>query len=115
MDRSRDSGTEPVTIGKGECVLDRPTAILVAMLDAHGSPVDRWIPKSVVHDDSEVYRAGTAGKVVVRAWWAREHGIVEAELPSAPLHIERRSPLPMKPPTKKWLKEQVARMKRASR
>ena len=62
MDRSRDSGNDPVTIGQGECVLERPTAILVTMPDGHGLQVDRWIPKSVVHDDSEVYRIGTAGR-----------------------------------------------------
>jgi len=115
MDRSRDSVNESVTLGIGECALERPKAILVAMPDEFELLVDRWIPKSVIHDDSEVYRAGTSGKVVVLAWWAHAQGIVEAELPSVTLPDERRSQLPMKPPTKKWLKEQAARMARAKR
>lgn len=33
-----------------------------------------WIPKSVIHDDSEVYKPGTSGKLVVKSWWAEENG-----------------------------------------
>ncbi len=32
---------------------------------------DQWIPRSVVHDDSEVFEAGHEGKLVVLRWWAR--------------------------------------------
>ena len=34
-----------------------------------------WIPKSVIHDDSEVYDAGenAEGEVVVKEWWAEEN------------------------------------------
>lgn len=30
----------------------------------------KWIPKSVIHADSEVWRKGHAGKLIVKAWWA---------------------------------------------
>jgi hypothetical protein len=33
-----------------------------------------WVPQSVIHDDSEVYRAGDAGELVVLAWFARKQG-----------------------------------------
>jgi hypothetical protein len=33
-----------------------------------------WVPKSVIHDDSEVYDEGHEGRLVVRAWWAEKQG-----------------------------------------
>jgi hypothetical protein len=99
----------PVDIGQGECVIERDAAILVTMADEYGSQVDRWIPKSCLHDDSEVYKYGHVGKVVVRAWWAEEKnwGVV-ARRPSG----ADRPRLILKPPTKKWLKDQKARTER---
>ena len=37
----------------------------------------RWIPLSVIHDDSEVYDAGdhSDGEVVVQQWWAPKNGL----------------------------------------
>jgi len=36
-----------------------------------------WIPKSVIHDDSEVYDedANSEGQVVVKTWWAEKEGL----------------------------------------
>lgn len=34
----------------------------------------RWVPKSVIHDDSEVYRDGDRGTLVVKEWWAEKEG-----------------------------------------
>lgn len=38
---------------------------------------ERWIPKSVIHDDSEVYDQGenAAGELVVQGWWADREGL----------------------------------------
>lgn len=38
-----------------------------------------WIPKSVVHDDSEVYNAGpnSTGKLVLPLWFALREGLVD--------------------------------------
>lgn len=33
-----------------------------------------WIPKSQLHDDSEIYRNGDTGKLVVKEWWAKKEG-----------------------------------------
>jgi hypothetical protein len=35
-----------------------------------------WIPKSQIHDDSEVYASGHTGKLVITEWLAREKGLV---------------------------------------
>lgn len=36
-----------------------------------------WVPKSVLHDDSEVYDAGehSTGEVVIQGWWAAKEGL----------------------------------------
>ena len=34
-----------------------------------------WVPKSVVHDDSEVYGIGHEGKLVVKEWFAEKEGL----------------------------------------
>ena len=39
-------------------------AILVVVDDTR-----YWIPKTVLHDDSEVYRNGTEGRLVLQEWW----------------------------------------------
>jgi hypothetical protein len=33
-----------------------------------------WVPKSVISDDSEVYKAGTEGQLIVSEWWAEKAG-----------------------------------------
>jgi len=33
---------------------------------------EKWVPKSVIHDDSEVYAKGHSGKLVVKGWWAEK-------------------------------------------
>lgn len=42
------------------------------LIDAGDEQV--WVPKSVIHDDSEVYAAGHEGELVVQAWFGRKHG-----------------------------------------
>ncbi len=46
-----------------------------AILVKHGRGVLTWVPKSVVHDDSEVYKEGTSGKLVVARWFAEKEGL----------------------------------------
>lgn len=63
---------------EGQWVHVRQTdlAILVRLLDGKRfAQTTMWVPKSVLHDDSEVYDApGTSGKLVVKARWAEEKG-----------------------------------------
>lgn len=49
-------------------------ALLVLIPDIDTEPV--WVPKSVIHDDSEVYCEGTSGVLAVKTWWAEEQGWV---------------------------------------
>jgi hypothetical protein len=37
--------------------------------------IEIWIPKSVIHDDSEVYKEGAEGKLVVARWFAEKEGL----------------------------------------
>lgn len=48
-------------------------AILVSAPSLDG---EVWVPQSVVHDDSEVYRLSDPGpgNLVVKRWWAEERG-----------------------------------------
>jgi len=37
---------------------------------------ERWIPKSVIDDDSEVWVYGHEGQLVVAEWWAEKYGLI---------------------------------------
>lgn len=70
MGRRNDDGDDPCTVTEDSRVIkDTGKALLV---DIDGDEV--WIPKSVIHDDSEVYKEDTEGELIVKLWWAREHG-----------------------------------------
>jgi hypothetical protein len=77
--RRDGSGKEGVTIGDGECVRATERAVLVELhgpRDVFGGHSVRqvWIPKSVLHDDSEVFEDGGTGAVIVHRWWADQEG-----------------------------------------
>lgn len=44
------------------------------LVDVDGKEV--WIPKSQIDDDSEVYKAGTDGTLIVSEWIAKEKRLV---------------------------------------
>lgn len=52
------------------CKHDSTDAILV---DIDGD--EYWIPNSQVHDDSEVWRKGDEGELVITDWWAEKKGL----------------------------------------
>lgn len=39
-----------------------------------------WIPKSQIHDDSEVHKAGTSGRLIIPEWLAAKKGLEGPEL-----------------------------------
>lgn len=46
---------------------------LRALGDAdHDLDEETWVPKSVIHDDSEVWQTKQEGDLIVHAWWARK-------------------------------------------
>lgn len=34
-----------------------------------------WVPKSAIHDDSEVYQLDDFGKLVIKSWFAEQIGV----------------------------------------
>lgn len=54
-------------MGKARCIRATEKAILVVLEeDAYR---ELWVPQSAVHDDSEVYRLGDRGNLVVVRWF----------------------------------------------
>jgi hypothetical protein len=58
-------------VGESQCVRESDKAIQVFIGDI-GESV--WIPKSQVHDDSEVWKLDQEGDLVVSDWFARKQG-----------------------------------------
>lgn len=58
-----------------DCSVDHETrnALLVYISELEEQV---WVPKSVIHDDSEVYKADTDGELVVLEWWAAKRGLL---------------------------------------
>lgn len=50
----------------------RETADAICCVGASGR--ERWVPKSVVHDDSFVFVVGSSGTLTVKRWWAEKNG-----------------------------------------
>lgn len=59
-----------VVINRCECLHETDKALLVDV----GEPDGVWVPKSQIHDDSEVYENGGTGKLVVSKWIAEQKG-----------------------------------------
>jgi hypothetical protein len=53
------------------CVRETDKAILV---EAPDFDEPQWVPQSQVDDNSEVYKLGTVGTLVVSDWWAKKQG-----------------------------------------
>lgn len=64
-----------VNLGHGVCKKETEKAILVRLDDEE---TDRWIPKSQLHEDSEVFNElnHSDGDVVVKLWFAEKEGLV---------------------------------------
>jgi hypothetical protein len=65
---------DPVTLLEVTCKRETDQAIL-CIIDKR----EVWVPKSQVHDDSEVYAQGHEGKLVISAWFADKEGLVSDE------------------------------------
>lgn len=71
-DRKRE-GEAPCSLGTVTVERASKKALLV-QLPFEDEP--RWIPMSVIHDDSEVHNESTKeGRLVVKAWFADKEGI----------------------------------------
>lgn len=66
--------TDGVNLGQAQTISGTEKALRV-QLESEDTP--RWIPKSQIHDDSEVYdldNNGT-GDLVVKRWFAEKEGL----------------------------------------
>lgn len=74
-DRDDDAG-DLVRLDDVVALTETAAGLLVLLDDG----TQRWVPKSQIHDDSEVYGyrdedARGPGRLVVRGWWARREGL----------------------------------------
>lgn len=67
----RDDEADAVSFEHTQCIRQTPQAILVLI-----GKREKWFPQSVVHDDSEVWKLGDEGKLVIKGWFARKEGLV---------------------------------------
>jgi hypothetical protein len=72
-----DEDQEACAIEGCECIRETEKAILCRIPDAleEGDYRETWIPKSQVTDDSEVYKKGDEGTLIVTAWFARKEDL----------------------------------------
>jgi len=64
-----------VSLGIGKALRVSSTGLA---LEVRFNDCTRWIPKSVIHDDSEVWLADHEGNVVVSQSWADSKGLSAA-------------------------------------
>jgi Ser-tRNA(Ala) deacylase AlaX len=53
---------------EGEVLRETEKAILFQQEDGE----EYWVPKSVLHDNSEVWKLGDVGILIVKEWFARK-------------------------------------------
>jgi hypothetical protein len=72
-DGEYDESSYPCPIGRVVPKKETEKALLVMTEDLD----DVWIPKSVIHEDSEVWNMKSEpGTMVVKLWWADKYGLV---------------------------------------
>lgn len=65
---------ESIDLGEGNVIASTDKALRV-QLESGDKP---WVPRSQIHDDSELYSEEAphnTGHLVVRAWWAEKAGL----------------------------------------
>lgn len=65
----------PTSLGDATILRETDKAILVDLADLGA---EQWVPKSVIHDDSECYPERgewNDGELVVADWWAEKEGL----------------------------------------
>ncbi len=67
---------QTVTIDDSECINETEKAIQITLGDCRIEGETIWLPKSQVHEDSEVWEKGQVGKLVVTEWIAEQKGLI---------------------------------------
>ena len=58
-----------------DCVAVRESGTGLALLvEIDGE--ERWVPHSQIDDDSEVFKVGDKGILVLNEWWAEQKGLI---------------------------------------
>lgn len=57
-----------------ECLRDTNSAILVFF-----NGEEHWIPQSQIHEDSEVWKRGDKGKLIITKWIAKKRNLWDEE------------------------------------
>lgn len=65
------SGHEKFEVADVQAVRETEAALLVVIENE-----DVWVPKSLIDDDSEVWKTGDKGILVVPEWFARKNGLM---------------------------------------
>lgn len=67
--------TDGVNLGQAQAIAGTEKALRV-QLESEDEP--RWIPRSQIHDDSEVYddKKNATGDLVVTRWFAEKEGLI---------------------------------------
>jgi len=67
------AGADPVRFEDAEVIGSTHLALLVDIGDGE----DHWIPRSVIHDDSEVFddNENAQGTLVLKEWFAEKEGL----------------------------------------
>lgn len=59
-------------VGKARALRLSPSKLgLLVRLDGK----EKWLPLSCIHDDSEVYRPGDDGLLILKRWFAEREGL----------------------------------------
>lgn len=66
----------PAHVGQAQCIRETEKAVQVE-LESYPEKSPLWIPKSVIHEDSDVYDAQkhATGELVLQTWWAEQEGL----------------------------------------
>lgn len=76
---ARDDDDSGVSFDNCTAASETAKAVLVTgdalKANYEGGTVGLWVPKSVIHDDSEVFMKDDVGTLVVKTWWAEKVGL----------------------------------------
>lgn len=72
---TRYNNVEPIKMGKCKATKETEKGLCVIGLEmTSGKP--QWLPKSAIHDNSEVWLKGHEGELVIHGWLAEKNGWV---------------------------------------
>lgn len=63
--------SEGANVGQAVALRESDKALLVQIIEMEK---EVWVPKSQIHDDSEVWKSDQSGNLVVTNWYADKQG-----------------------------------------